>query len=151
MADVGDRIAVASKGKPRFGVVTAIKGAMITVRWDTGVETSLIPGPGVLSVVTSQRQNPSAQTRPTTSGPTAAARKTSAAGSRSGVAKKAPVGKRPVAKKAAPGRRAAPGRKAAPGEGAAVGKRLAAKKAHAGKKPMAMGTSSSRTTGKKTR
>ena len=122
MADVGDRIAVASKGKPRFGVVTAVKGAMITVRWDTGVETSLIPGPGVLSVVTSQRRTPSSQTRPTTSGPTAAARKTSAAGSRSGVAKKAPVGKRPVAKKAP-----------------------------VGKRPVAKGASSSRATDKKTR
>ena len=52
MADVGDRIAVASKGEPRSGVVTAVSGAMITVRWDSGRETSLVPGPGVLSVVT---------------------------------------------------------------------------------------------------
>ena len=51
MTDVGDRIAVTSKGEPRSGVVTAISGAMITVRWDTGGETSLIPGPGVLRVV----------------------------------------------------------------------------------------------------
>ena len=51
MAEVGDRIAVVSKGVPRPGVVTAVSGAMITVRWDTGEETSLIPGPGVLSVV----------------------------------------------------------------------------------------------------
>jgi hypothetical protein len=50
MADIGDRVAVASKGGSRSGVVTGISGAMITVRWDTGGESSLIPGPGVLSV-----------------------------------------------------------------------------------------------------
>ena len=106
MAEVGDRIAVASKGVPRPGVVTAVSGAMSTVRWDTGEETSLIPGPGVLSVVARRRRTPSARTRPTTSGATAAARKASAADS----------------KKVAPG-----------------------------KKPVAKGTSSSRTTGKRTR
>ena len=127
MADVGDRIAVASKGEPRSGVVIAVSGAMITVRWDTGGETSLIPGPGVLSVVTSRRRTPSARTRSTTSGATAAARKTSAAGSPSGVARKTAHGKKAAAKKPV------------------------AKKAAHGKKPVAKGTSSSRTTGKKTR
>ena len=91
MPDVGDRIAVVSKGKPRSGVLIAVSGAMITVRWDTGGETSLIPGPGVLSVVNSRRR-------------------TSSAG------RKATAGSKPAAKK-----------------------------------PVAEGTSSSRTTGKKTR
>jgi DNA-binding protein HU-beta len=166
MVDVGDRIAVASKGKPRSGAVTAVKGAMITVRWDRGGETSLIPGPGVLSVVTSSRRTPSAQTRPTTSGAKAAARKTSAASSRSGVARKAAPGKKPVAKKTAPGKKpvamkTAPGKKpvakkTAPGKKpvakkTAPGKKPVAKKTAPGKKPVAKGTSSSRTTGKKTR
>ena len=93
MADVGDRIAVASKGVPRPGVVTAVSGAMITVRWDTGEETSLIPGPGVLSVVASRRRTPSARTRPRSSGATTAARTASAADS-----KKAAPSKKPVAK-----------------------------------------------------
>jgi hypothetical protein len=123
MAEVGDRIAVASKGVPRPGVVTAVSGAMITVRWDTGEETSLIPGPGVLSVVARRRPTPSARTRPTTSGATAAARKTSAADSK----------------------------KVAPGKKPAAGKKPVAKKAAPGKKPVAKGTSSSWTTGKKTR
>jgi hypothetical protein len=144
MVDVGDRIAVASKGKPRSGAVTAVKGAMITVRWDRGGETSLIPGPGVLSVVSSRQRTPSAPTRPTTAGAKAAARKTSAAGSRSGVAKKTAPGKKPVAKKTAPGKK--PGAKKV-----AAGKKPVAKKAAAGKKPVAKGTSSRRTTGKKTR
>ncbi len=88
MADVGDQIAVSSKGQPRSGVVTAVSGAMITVRWDTGGETSLIPGPGVLSVVTSRRRTPSARARPTISGATAPA-------------KKAATGKKPEARKVA--------------------------------------------------
>jgi len=116
MAEIGDRIAVASKGGSRSGVVTSVSGAMITVRWDTGEETSLIPGPGVLSVVTSRLRTPSARTRSTTPGGTAPARKTSVPGSQSGVAKK------PVAKKPGPA-----------------------------KKSMAKGSSSGRTTGKKTR
>ena len=85
MASIGDRVAVASKGGPRSGVVTGVSGAMITVRWDTGDETSLIPGPGVLTVATS--------------GSTAAAKKTSVAGSQSGVAKKSEAKKAGPAKK----------------------------------------------------
>ena len=135
MADVGDQIAVASKGKPRSGVVTAVKGAMITVRWNTGSETSLIPGPGVLSVVTSRRPTPSAQTRPTTSGATAAAKKASAG--KMPVAKKASAGKKPVAKRAPAGKKP-------------VAKGTSSRRT-TGKKPVAKGTSSRRTTGKKTR
>ncbi len=108
MADVGDRIAVASKGGPRSGVVTAVSGAMITVRWDTGGQTSLVPGPGVLSVVTSRRRTPSKRTPPgATAGAGAGAGKTSVAGSPSGAAKKAATRKNaavdttPVAKVAA--------------------------------------------------
>ena len=126
MAVVGDRIAVASKGEPRSGVVTAVNGALITVRWDTGGETSLIPGPGVLSVVTSRRRTPSARTPSTTSGATGAVKKASAAGSGSGVARKA-----------------APSKKAA--------RRTPVAKKVAAEKPVTKGTSSSRMTGKKTR
>ena len=50
MADVGDRIVVGTKGQSRSGVVTAVGRALITVRWDSGAETSIVPGPGVLSV-----------------------------------------------------------------------------------------------------
>ena len=99
MADVGNRITVASKGGPRPGVVTAVNGAMITVRWDSGGETSILPGPGVLSLVTSQRRTPSARTRPTISGATAASRKTSAANSPSAVVRKAAPGKKAIAVK----------------------------------------------------
>jgi hypothetical protein len=109
MADVGNRITVASKGGPRAGVVTAVNGAMITVRWDSGGETSIIPGPGVLSVVSSQRRTPPARTRPTISGATAS-RKKSEASSRSAVVRKATPSKKaiavktPVVKKVADGK-----------------------------------------------
>jgi len=112
MADVGNRITVASKGGRRPGVVTAVNGAMITVRWDSGGETSIIPGPGVLSVVTSKRRTPSARTRPTISAATAASRKTSAASSPSAVVpkaaprKKAIAVKTPVVKKVASAKKA---------------------------------------------
>lgn len=86
MANVGERIAVASKGGTRSGVVTGVSGAMISVRWDSGEETNLIPAPGVLTVV----QSP---------GATAPAKKRSGAGSRSGVAKAQAV------KKSGPGDR----------------------------------------------
>jgi hypothetical protein len=65
MADIGDHVAVASKGGSRSGVVTGVTGTMITVQWDTGDETSLIPGPGALSVVTSPGRTPSVRTRST--------------------------------------------------------------------------------------
>lgn len=131
MAQVGDRIAVSSKGQPRSGVVTAVSGAMITVRWDTGGETSLIPGPGVLSVLTSRRRTLPARTRPTTSGAKAAAGKT-------------PVVKKPTPKKVAPRKKAAAGK-------TPVAKKPMAKKVAPRSEPMAKGTSSSRTTGKKAR
>lgn len=57
MADVGARIEVTTTGAPRTGVVIAVSGAMLTVRWDNGGETSLIPGPGDLTVVTRRRRN----------------------------------------------------------------------------------------------
>ena len=136
MADVGDRIAVASKGEPRSGVVTAVSGAMITVRWDRGGETSLIPGPGIVSVVTSRRGTRSARISPAISGATASARKTSVPGLRSGAAGKAATDKKPAVKKVAANKVAA--NKVAAGKKAAaetpVTKKAAAKKVAAGKK-----------------
>jgi hypothetical protein len=56
MPEIGDRIEVASsKGGPRAGTIAAINERLITVRWDSGGQTSLIPGPGVLNVVAKGR------------------------------------------------------------------------------------------------
>jgi hypothetical protein len=103
MAKIGDRIAVASKVQPRTGVVTAVSGAMITVRWDTGDESSLIPGPGVLSVVTDRQRTPSVRARQAaTTRASTPAKKTSAAGPPSA------KGTKQVSKRAATGKKAVP-------------------------------------------
>jgi len=52
MANVGDWVEVASrKGAPRTGRVIRTSGMMVTIAWDNGEESSLLPGPGTLSVV----------------------------------------------------------------------------------------------------
>jgi hypothetical protein len=103
MADVGDRIAVVSKGVPRSGVVTAVSGAMLTVRWDTGSETSLVPGPGVVSVVRTRRRATTPRSR-TASRKVAPGKKSAA---KKSAAKKAAPGKKSGAKKAAAGKKSA--------------------------------------------
>ena len=53
MASVGDKVRVLSgKGgqPPRDGVVTAVSGSLLRIKWSTGEETSLIPGPGAVTV-----------------------------------------------------------------------------------------------------
>lgn len=50
---VGDRVEVESErvGLPtREGVVRALRGRLITIRWDDGSESSLLPKAGVLRV-----------------------------------------------------------------------------------------------------
>ncbi len=148
MANVGDRIAVASKGKPRSGVVTAVGGAMIRVRWDAGGETSLVPGPGVLSVVTGRRSTQSRRTRGPASGAASTVRKKSAAGLRSAVTKKtAPAKKALAGKKTVRGKPVV--RKKAVAVKKAVRTKRAARNAAPGKKRVAKRTSSTRRTGKK--
>ena len=54
MPAVGDKVRVLpnkSGQPPREGVVTAVSGTMLRVKWSTGEETSLIPGPGAVTVL----------------------------------------------------------------------------------------------------
>jgi hypothetical protein len=54
MVEVGDRVELASakvERRPRSGVVTAVRGLMITVRWDTGEQSTVVPASGTLSVL----------------------------------------------------------------------------------------------------
>jgi Domain of unknown function (DUF1918) len=54
LVKVGDSVEASTRKigqTPRTGLVTAVNGALITVRWDSGHETSLIPAAGSLSVV----------------------------------------------------------------------------------------------------
>jgi hypothetical protein len=52
MAQIGDHVeATSPKPGRRSGVVTGINGTVMTVRWDTGVESEFIAAAGVLRVV----------------------------------------------------------------------------------------------------
>jgi hypothetical protein len=53
MISVGDRVLVESEkvgSATRSGVVTAVDGRMITVRWDSGQESVFVPSAGSLQV-----------------------------------------------------------------------------------------------------
>lgn len=53
MVKVRDRVVVESEkvgDPPRTGVVTAVTGQLITIHWDTGGESSLIPSAGSLHI-----------------------------------------------------------------------------------------------------
>ncbi len=53
MVNVGDRIRLSStKGPDRDGVVTAVTGSLLRVRWPSEEETTLAPAPGTLTVLT---------------------------------------------------------------------------------------------------
>jgi Domain of unknown function (DUF1918) len=54
MVKVRDRVAVESEkvGTPeRTGVVTAVKGSLINVQWDSGGESAFVPNAGSLRVI----------------------------------------------------------------------------------------------------
>jgi hypothetical protein len=53
MAEVGDRVLLESEkvgALTRSGVVTAVEGRLITVRWDSGSESVFVPSAGSLRV-----------------------------------------------------------------------------------------------------
>ena len=56
MPDVGDRVEVLSKGGTRLGEVVRVSGTLVSVAWDTGGQTTVIPAPGVMSVVGGRRR-----------------------------------------------------------------------------------------------
>jgi hypothetical protein len=64
MVKVGDQVSVASKSGPRVGVVVSASGSILRIRWDSGDETGLIPGPGTLTVLKTRQQNAGAKKSP---------------------------------------------------------------------------------------
>ena len=59
MVNVGSRIQLESQKvgvEPRTGVVTAVHGAQVEVRWDDGHETSLVPAAGAMRVIERKRR-----------------------------------------------------------------------------------------------
>ena len=92
MVNVGARIRLSSgKGPDRDGVVTAVTGSILRVRWPSGENTMVVPAPGTLTVLASSGDKASA-----------AARKRVAT-ERTAKAKKAPA-KKAATRKAAPER-----------------------------------------------
>jgi hypothetical protein len=114
MPDVGDRVSVQSKAGTRLGRVRSVSGALVTVEWETGGQTTLIPAPGVMSVLGGRR--PAAKKTPAKTAKKAAPKK--AAPKKAAPAKKKTT---PAKKKAAPAKTAK--RKATPTK-----KKAAAKK-----------------------
>ena len=60
MPNVGDHVVVESEKvgtPPRRGEVTAVSGRMLSVRWDTGEQSSFIPSAGSLRVEQPADQN----------------------------------------------------------------------------------------------
>jgi hypothetical protein len=54
MVEIGSRVQMESEKvgvEPRAGVVTAVHGAQVQVRWDDGRETSIVPTAGAMRVI----------------------------------------------------------------------------------------------------
>ena len=63
MVEVGNRIRLSStKGPDREGVVTAVTGSLLRVRWPSEEETTVIPAPGTLTVLAAGKVAPRAAT-----------------------------------------------------------------------------------------
>jgi hypothetical protein len=79
MVKVDDRIRLlAGKGPDREGVVTALTGSMVRVRWPSGEETTVIPAPGTLTVIASPGDQAPAARRQRAAPKRAAGKKTAA-------------------------------------------------------------------------
>jgi hypothetical protein len=100
MPDVGDRVEMLSKAGARQGKVTRVSGTLVTVDWDTGGQTTVIPAPGVMSVIGGRRPAKKAAPAKKKAAP---AKKKAAPAKKKAVAKKAP----PAKKKKAPAKKAA--------------------------------------------
>jgi hypothetical protein len=107
MLEVGDRIRLSSrKGPDREGVITALTGTMVRVRWPSGDETTVIPAAGTLTVLSSasDRQattSPTKKTAAQTAAKKSAPKKTAAqTAAKKGPTKKA-AAQKTSAKKAA--------------------------------------------------
>jgi hypothetical protein len=65
MVEVGDRIRLSSgKGPDREGVVVAVTGSLVRVRWPSEEETTVIPAPGTLTVLASSSDQAPPAVRP---------------------------------------------------------------------------------------
>jgi hypothetical protein len=54
MPGVGDRVRIESTKvgqAPRDGVVIAVIGQLLRIKWSTGEESTVVPGPGAVAVI----------------------------------------------------------------------------------------------------
>ena len=61
MPDVGDRVRMHSAKvdqSPRQGVVVSVSGSLLRIRWSTGEETTMVPGPGSVMIIGKVRKSP---------------------------------------------------------------------------------------------
>ena len=61
MPDVGDRIrmhAIKVDQALREGVVTSVSGSLLHIKWSTGEETTMVPGPGSVMVIGQVKKSP---------------------------------------------------------------------------------------------
>src|SRR4051794_11881875 len=116
MANVGDRVSMQSKSGARLGVVRRVSGTLVTVEWENGSQSTVIPGPGVLSVVGGARKAAAkkapAKKAPAKKAPAKAVKKPAPA-KKKAAPKKAPARKKaaPAKKKATPAKKKAPTKK----------------------------------------
>ncbi len=61
MVEIRDRVVIESEKvgqPPRSGVVTAVQGRLVAVRWDDGGQSTLVPSAGSLQVVGHEGESP---------------------------------------------------------------------------------------------
>ena len=98
MVSVGERIRLTlNKGAGREGVVTGLSGSMLRVRWASGEESNVVPGPGTLVVLgpatrggSRPRPQTSAAAKKAASRKTASKAATKVAGPKKAAPKKSP-------------------------------------------------------------
>lgn len=67
MPNVGDRVRFASRKvdeAPREGVVTGVTGSLLRIKWSTGEESTVSPGPGAIAVIGKVRASSGKATAP---------------------------------------------------------------------------------------
>lgn len=79
MPNVGDRVRIASTKvdqAPRDGVVTGVVGQLLRIRWSTGEESTVVPGPGAIAVFGKVKASSSKKTTTAPAKATKSAKKT---------------------------------------------------------------------------
>lgn len=60
MPEVGDRVRVESTKvgqAPRDGVVMGVVGRLLRIKWSTGEESTVVPGPGAVAVIGNEKKS----------------------------------------------------------------------------------------------